>query len=104
MLNGVTRSTLSDIRNKILIRGLPDNVETVSIQMPRLDSGFIVLEDDFNKVMKGGSNDRCAKDCGTKSWHFLDCVQVKDTRDVEPVSQLQWGGWINVGDTINSIP
>jgi hypothetical protein len=85
-------------------RGLPNNVENESIKMPRLGRGFIVLEDDFNKVMKGGSNDRGAEDCRARSWSVLDCVEAKDTGDVKPVCELQWGVWIDVGDSVNSIP
>lgn len=58
--------------------------------MPRLDSAFIVLKDDFNKVMKDCSNDRGAKFCNHITWPFLDRVKAKDTRDTKRV------GWIDI--------
>lgn len=85
-------------------RGLPNNIETGSIEMPRLHSCFVVLEDDFNEVMKCESNDRGARlGRSTLSGLVLDGVEIKDTRDVKPVSKLQWRRWIHIGDPINSI-
>lgn len=85
--------------------GLPNNIETGSIEMPRLDRGLIVLEDNFNVVMKSCWNDRGAKLCGSaRSWCVLDGIQIEDAGNVKPVGKLQWGGRVRIGDPINSIP
>lgn len=82
---------------------LPNNVEAISIKMPRLKCGFGVLEYNFNEVVKCGSYDRGTKPCWASSGFVLDCVEVKYTRDVKPVSQLQGGLWINIGDIVYGI-
>lgn len=71
--------------------------------MPTLYLSFSVLENDFNKVMEGGSNDRGAKGWEARSLPVLDCVQAEDPRNVKPVRKLQRGGWIEVGDSVNGI-
>ena len=71
--------------------------------MPRLDSGFIVLEDNFYEVMKGSSYYRGAKNCRDRKRKILDGVRLENTRDVVIVSKLQWGCGVDIGDTINSI-
>lgn len=72
--------------------------------MPRLDSGLIVLEDEFYVVMKSSRNDGYTKLCGgARSWFVLDRVIIEDAGNVVPVGKLQWSGWIHVGDSINSI-
>lgn len=70
-----------------------------SIEMPRLDRGLIVLEDNFNVVMKSCWNDRGAKLCGSaRSWCVLDGIQIEDAGNVKPVGKLQWGGRVRIGD------
>lgn len=72
--------------------------------MPRLDFFLVVLEDNFREVMKGGSDHRgVVNDRSSCRWPILDCVEVEHPRDVEPVRELQWGFWIHVGDSINSV-
>lgn len=71
--------------------------------MPRLNGGLVVLEDDFNEVVEGGIDNGGAEDCRAWSGRVLDGVEVKYTRNFEIISELQWGGWINVGDPVNCI-
>lgn len=90
-----------DINRRLL--DLRNNIETISIQMPRLNSGLVVLENNFHKVMKSGSYNWGAKVCWACSEIFLDRVQAKDPRNVVPISQFQWGAWINVRHSINCV-
>lgn len=45
-----------------MFKSIPDNIEASSIEMPRLDEVFGVLEYNLNIVMKGDSVDRHTQD------------------------------------------
>ena len=70
--------------------------------MLRFDRVLSILEDDFHKIMKSGANNRGAKNCRTSRRSVLDCAQVEYISDIEIVSKLQRGAWVNVGDLNNS--
>lgn len=83
---------------------LPDHPEVVSIEMPRLYCVFVVLEDNFEELMKVGRQDRGGDERRTTGRSTLERTHTKDSSDVEVVSELERGIGINVGCTVNGVP
>lgn len=71
--------------------------------MIRLNGFLVVLEDNFSEVMKREVKDRSAKNNWTRWRIVLDFVQLKHSRNVVKISNLQWSVWVYVRDLIYSI-
>lgn len=82
---------------------LPNNPEIITIKMPRLNGVFIILENNFKKIMEGCWHNRGSYEWRTTRGKRLDGIYTEDSRDVEIISKFQRGVRINVGDPVNSI-
>ncbi|KAK8663915.1 hypothetical protein V6N13_083720 [Hibiscus sabdariffa] len=69
----------------------PNNPKVITIKMPRLQAVFVVLKDNFKKIVERNRHNGGSYGCGTTRGKALDGIHGENSRNVKIISKLRRG-------------
>ena len=85
-------------------KNLPYNKEGITINVPRLNLIFPILEDDLDEFVEVGVHDGGLKVGASPSGIGRDASEVEDSGNLEVVSELYRSVRRDIGDAVDGVP